>query len=218
MVENGNKNENIKPTEKIDTSTPVLSDRDKKNQKELEAEYLRQEQEQERKRQQREWAQKKEREQNERLDRIENSLNNISDAIVKLAKAQSKTECKSYETTFEDEIRSIRNERLAKEERQRHDPVWQAEFQYSLFCAWCNAYRPEILSGTENKLDIEKMKNTSYINPNFFKDYFDEIGSFKCPVRDDVVKRIIAEKYFGYEYYTDKDGNLKARRRRQSVN
>ena len=35
MVENGNKNENIKPTEKIDTSTPVLSDRDKKNQKEI---------------------------------------------------------------------------------------------------------------------------------------------------------------------------------------
>ena len=68
------------------------------------------------------------------------------------------------------------------------------------------------------------MQETSYINPQFFKEYLDVEKSlnlkrgvdryFNSNVSDDTFKRVIAETYFGFEYYKDENGELKARKKK----
>lgn len=114
---------------------------------------------------------------------------------------------------FREECRKARlhNEWL-KEQREK-DIHFVGDQCYSLFCAWCNAYRPEILPGTTSQLDFAKMRTTSYVNPQFFREFCDEQKTFGRQIPDYQIKKFIAEKYFGYEYFTDVDGNEKMRKR-----
>ena len=62
------------------------------------------------------------------------------------------------------------------------------------------------------------------MSEQFFKEYLDVERAhnlkrgvdryFNSKVSDDVLKRVIAETYFGFEYYKDENGELKARKKK----
>lgn len=186
-----------------------------------EREYLKQEQDYERKQRQREYMKEKERLQNERFERLEQKVDEIAGYFATLADAEKKKQQKEreeYQNSFEYQINMAHQERLREEERKRYDVRYQADLHYHLFCAWCNAFHPVIVPGTNGKLDIKKMQETSYINTQFFKEYLDEIKTFGSKVSDDTLKRIIAETYFGFEYYKDENGVMKARKKKVENN
>ena len=195
-----------------------------------EREYLKQEQDYERKQRQREYMKEKERLQNERFERLEQKVDEIAGYFATLADAEKKKQQKEreeYYNSFEYQAKMAHEERMREEERKRNDVHYQADLHYSLFCAWCNAFHPEIIPGTgdihKGKIDYKKMQETSYVNPQFFKEYLDVEKSlnlkrgidryFNSNVSDDTLKRVIAETYFGFEYYKDENGELKARKK-----
>lgn len=197
-------------------------------------EYLRNEQDYERKQRQREYMKEKERLQNERFERLEEKVDRLVDYIGSIASAEKEKQRKEreeYYNSFEYQAKMAHEERMREEERKRHDVKYQADLHYSLFCAWCNAFHPEIIPGTgdihKGKIDYKKMQETSYINTEFFKEYMEveresnlrrgKDTIFNSKVSDDVLKRVIAETYFGFEYYKDENGLLKARKKKKET-
>ena len=71
-------------------------------------------------------------------------------------------------------------DRIRERERLRHDINYQARLEYSLFCAWCNAF-----------------KNAQYTERNF-KEYVKTEKELSF-----WVKKKIAEMFFDYEYSFD---------------
>lgn len=202
------------------------------SQKEFE-QWEQQEYEKERKR---EYYREKDRKNEERFDRMEKQLLALSSYFEKMVELkekelsmQKRQQNIDVDNSFEAQIRQMQNERHYREQQKEYDINYVGDLEYSLFCAWCNGYRPVILPGTETeyvhngeimkggKLDIEKMKKTSYVNPQFFKEYCEQEypNGFKRKISDDRIKRYIGEKFFGYEYYTDENGKLRARKKSQ---
>ena len=184
-------------------------------------------QEQYRKEKQREYYRERDKKNNERLDRLDGQIKILSSNIERMLKLkekevqiQSKQQNNNYENDFNAQIRQMQNERHYREQQRENDINYVGDLEYSLFCAWCNAFRDVIVPGTENlggKLDIERMKTESYVNPQFFKEYCEQEypNGFKRKISDERIKRFIGEKYFGYEYYTDDNGKLRARKKPQ---
>lgn len=77
-------------------------------------------------------------------------------------------------------LEECHNDRIKEQERLKHDINYQAKLEYSLFCAWCNAY-----------------KNAQYNEQNF-KEYLKTEKELSF-----WIKKNIAEMYFGYEYNFD---------------
>ncbi len=91
---------------------------------------------------------------------------------------------KQYETDIYTLLNECAKDRLKEQERLRHDINHIAKLEYSLFCAWCNAF-----------------KNAQYNEQNF-KEYArtEKELSFW-------VKKKIAEMFFDYIYEFDHDTN-----------
>lgn len=188
------------------------------------------------KEQKREYYRERDRKMDERIDKLEKSLTRMScffEEMVELKhkelEEQKRQRNIDVDNDFEAQIRQMQNERHYREQQKQYDINYVGDLEYSLFCAWCNGFRPVIIPGTETefehngeimkggKLDIEKMKKTSYVNPQFFKEYCEQEypNGFKRKISDERIKRYIGEKYFGYEYYTDENGKLRARKKSQ---
>ena len=85
-------------------------------------------------------------------------------------------------TEFYKLLEECHKDRMRERERLRHDINYQARLEYSVFCAWCNAF-----------------KNAQYTEQNFKKYVKTEKElSFW-------VKKKIAEMFFGYIYWFDYD-------------
>lgn len=201
-----------------------------------EQDIARWEQQQYEKEQKREYYRERDRKMDERIDKLEKTLTRMScffEEMVELKQKELQEKKRQQnidvDNSFEAQIRQMQNERHYREQQKQYDINYVGDLEYSLFCAWCNGFRPVIIPGTETefehngeimkggKLDIEKMKKTSYVNPQFFKEYCEQEypNGFKRKISDDRIKRYIGEKYFGYEYYTDENGKLRARKKSQ---
>lgn len=216
MMENNDKTTTQQPTPTAQKQKTSYSQSTKNN---TESEYLKMEQEYDRKEKAKAYYKEKERKQEERIDKIEKMVLQMSESIEKLVdikekkyREQKEKEKIDYYNSFEGQIELLHNERMREEERKRYDINYVGDMQYSLFCCWCNAYRAVVVPGIEGTIDMEQMKKTSYVNDKYFREYYKEIVSFKQKLPDDAIKKYIAEKYFGYEYYRDDNGNLRARK------
>lgn len=89
-----------------------------------------------------------------------------------------------YETDIYTLLNDCAKDRLKEQERLRHDINHIAKLEYSLFCAWCNAF-----------------KNAQYTEQNF-KEYVKTEKELSF-----WVKKKIAEIFFGYIYEFDHDTN-----------
>lgn len=81
-------------------------------------------------------------------------------------------------------LEECHNDRIKELELLKHDINYQSKLEYSLFCAWCNAF-----------------KNAQYTEHNF-KEYVKTEKELSF-----WVKKKIAEMFFGYIYEFDHDTN-----------
>lgn len=79
-------------------------------------------------------------------------------------------------------LEECHNDRIKEQERLKHDINYQAQLEYSLFCAWCNAY-----------------KNAQYTEQNF-RQYLKTEKKLSF-----WIKKKIAETYFGYAFTFDSE-------------
>ena len=79
-------------------------------------------------------------------------------------------------------LEECHNDRIKEQERLKHDINYQAKLEYSLFCAWCNAF-----------------KNAQYTEQNF-KEYVKTKKELSF-----WVKKKIAETYFDYAFTFDSE-------------
>ena len=77
-------------------------------------------------------------------------------------------------------LEECHNDRIKEQERLKHDINYQSKLEYSLFCAWCNAF-----------------KNAQYNEQNF-QQYLKTEKKLSF-----WIKKKIAETYFNYEYKFD---------------
>lgn len=192
--------------------------------KKQEEEIARFEQQQYEKEKKREYYKEKDRKTDERLDRLEKTLTQMSclfKEVIDLKQQEvannKKQQSIDVDNEFEAQIRQMQNERHYREQQKLYDINYVGDLEYSLFCAWCNGYRSITIPGSDGKLDMERMQAESYVNPKFFKEYCEQEypKGFKQKISDDRIKRYIGEKYFGYEYYTDENGKLRAKKKSQ---
>lgn len=113
---------------------------------------------------------------------------------------------------FRKECELARKDLESEREKRLLDITFVGDQCYCLFCAWCNAYKPEIIEGTKSQLDYSKMRKTSYVNSDYFREFCNEIKSFDQKLKDHFIKKYIAEKYLGFEYFIDNTGKEKMRK------
>lgn len=160
-----------------------------------------------------EYYREQDKKRDERLAKLENQVvriadgfDNISALLEKAIKTNQKDNSDDGVDAFTYSIRQLQLEKQKERERQEFDIEYIGDLEYHLFCAWCNAYRAVLVPGTNGQIDMDKMKETSYVNEQFFKEYCDKElkgGSFNRKIPDFQIKKYIAEKYFGYEYTYD---------------
>lgn len=162
-----------------------------------------------------EWWEQKNRQDEERFNRIEDRLDSLCRAVEKLvAVKQKEIEARQPEETFEDICKQIERDRLREEERKEVDLEYVAEQEYTMFRCWCNGYRATCYPGTHT-INFDEMQKSVYNNATFFKEYCEteKKDGFGRKVSDERIKKYLAEKYFGYEYYRDEHGNQRARKK-----
>ena len=85
-----------------------------------------------------------------------------------------------HETDIYTLLNECAKDRLKEQERLRHDINHIAKLEYSLFCAWCNAYKEGQYTEQNFRQYLKTEKKLSFW-----------------------IKKKIAEIYFNYEYKFD---------------
>lgn len=114
--------------------------------------------------------------------------------------------------SFEYQALMAHKDRCVEDSYKKYDLDYVAQLEYSKFCVWCNCEKAIIIQGTKAEIDREKMKREVYINPKIFKEYL-KVESFDSVLPDWLIKRKIAEKYFGYEYFKNDKGEWRAKKK-----
>ena len=79
-------------------------------------------------------------------------------------------------------LEECHNDIIKEQERLKHDINYQSKLEYSLFCAWCNAYKEGQYTEQNFRQYLKTEKKLSFW-----------------------IKKKIAEMFFGYVYEFDYD-------------
>lgn len=173
------------------------------------------ERERERKQAQKEYYKERDNKMNEHLAKIEEHIELLARNFqvlteIKAEQMQKEKELEQGLNGLEYLMKKIHNDRVIEQKEDNYDLDKVGQKEYAMFCAWCNAFKA--IKKNDGTIDIDRMKKEAYLNDKYFREYCntEKISSKYIP--SDTIKRYIAERYFGYEYYKDEKGLLRVRK------
>lgn len=88
-------------------------------------------------------------------------------------------------------LEECHNDRIKEQERLKHDINYQAQLEYSLFCAWCNAYKEKQYTEQNFRQYLKTEKKLSFwIKKKIAETYFDYAFAFDSETMKPTFRKI----------------------------